>query len=396
MKQNDSSGPGEAGPRILAFGAYDTRKPRVRLLLDAIRRAGALEAEIFIPVWSNVPQTKLPLGATLARVVARMLLGYPRAVLQLVRKGRHLARTHPGSAVLLPYPGILEILLIAPIARLLGLRVILDAFLPIYDTIVGDRSLVEGGWRAKAIWFFERAALRCADIIIVDTDDHGAYYSHEFDLPKARFQTVLVGAEPLFSPDAPKVAVDDILGSDHPRPTVLFYGQLIPLHGVLTILEAARISDDTAHWVVIGRGQLEGQVEEYLEEGGEALARRLTWIKWADYDALPSIIARADLCLGVFGASDKASRVIPNKLFQQVAMGKLVITRAGPAVDPIASQFPDAVQTVPADDPQALANAVASRLSATGFPEGAPEFARIELGPDAGVKALITKLSDPK
>ena len=394
MSADDPATPGQNHPRILAFGAYDTRKPRVRLLIEAIRRADALEAEIRVRAWDDVAQTNIPSGLSLARVIARMALSYPGALSQLVRQGRRLARAHPGSAVLLPYPGVLEILLVAPLARAMGLRVILDAFLPIHDTVVGDRALVGEGLVSRAIWLFERAALRQADVIVVDTDSHGEYFAREFGLPHERFETVLVGAEPLFSPDAPRLPVDDLLGED-PRPIVLFYGQLIPLHGVPTIIEAARLSDESARWIVIGRGQLEPQVKQAIAAGGERLARRLTWIPWVDYEKLPSVIARADLCLGVFGASDKAARVIPNKLFQQAAMGKPVLTRSSPAVDPLAEKFPEAILTVPPDDPRALAEAVARWFGRR--PRAAASLAGPGdgLGPLAGVRRLIERLRAP-
>ncbi len=291
--------------------------------------------------------------------------------------------------MLLPYPGILEIILIAPIARLLGRRLILDAFLPIHDTIVGDRGLIGEGVVSRLIWWFEKAALSLADIIIVDTDSHGEYFSDEFGIDPGRFMTVLVGAEPLFTTDRKLLPVDDILENDE-RPIVLFYGQLIPLHGVPTIIRAAReYEGPDARWIIIGRGQLEPLVEQALADGGEALARQLTWIKWVDYEKLPSVIAKARICLGVFGASEKAARVIPNKLFQQAAMGKPVITRASPAVDLLARDFPEMVKTVPEDNPKALARAVAEMLSNI---EVTPAFVS-GLTPDAGVVTLLERLS---
>lgn len=392
MTRRDQPFRGDRYPGIITFGAYDLRKPRVRLLIDGIRSVRALEADIFIDAWGDVPQTNIPSRASLVRVILRMMLGYPGALFRLVRAARRSARGHRRSAVLLPYPGVLEILFAGPLARLLGLTVVLDAFLPVYDTIHRDRSLVGKGLIARAIWLFERAALRCADIIVVDTDAHARYFAEEFGFPPDRFHTVLVGAEPLFAPDAPTRPVDDLIDADDPRPIVLFYGQLIPLHGVSTIIEAARISTSDARWILIGRGQLEPQVERWIEAGGHDLGQRLTWIKWVDYERLPSVIARADICLGVFGASDKAARVIPNKLFQQAAMGKPVITRASPAVDWLATNHPDAVRTVPADDPRALADAVAEALADPAALAPLPAAVIAELGPEAGIRRLLERL----
>ncbi|TRD10603.1 glycosyltransferase family 4 protein [Erythrobacter insulae] len=370
--------------KIIVFGGYDTRKPRVRLLIEALRRQGALAQEIHVSGWEDVPQTNIPSKTAFLKVLAKLLLGYPRALWRLLRSAK-------GTAVLLPYPGVIEIYLIGPLARMLGRTVVLDAFLPIYDTIAVDRGLVKtGGVLAKLIWQFERMGLRLADIVLVDTDSHGDYFAREFGLDRDRFETVLVGAENHFAPSAQNDPVEDLLGPRDDRPIILFYGQLIPLHGVPTIIEAAkRARTMGARWVIIGRGQLEPVMRQTIQsDDGSAIE----WIEWVEYDRLPSVIARADICLGVFSASDKAARVIPNKLFQQLAVGKTVITRASPAVDTLASDFPAALRTVPADDPDALAMAVEAALANRSALAPLPEESLKALSPDAGAARLMKRL----
>lgn len=370
---------------LIAFGGYDTRKPRVRLLIAAIRRAGALEDDILIPAWESVAQTNVPSKLNVLKVLFRIAVGYPRALMQLFR-------SHKDAAILLPYPGIIEIFLVAPLAKLMRRKVVLDAFLPIYDTIAGDRGLANNRVVTGAIWWFEKIGLGLADVIVVDTDQHGEYFAQEFGLPNDRFVTVLVGAEDNFVPLAAPISTDDLLGPDDGVPIVLFYGQLIPLHGLPTILEAARLSTELAvRWVIIGKGQLEPMLREELSRQDDS---NIQWIEWVDYERLPAVIDRARVCLGVFGASDKAARVIPNKLFQQAAMGKPVITRASPAVDALAARFPQSLRTVPAADAQALADAVAGALSGEGALVPLPDEALRELSPVAGVAELLAKLRD--
>jgi glycosyltransferase involved in cell wall biosynthesis len=371
--------------KVIAFGAYDTRKPRVRLLIDAIRRRGALAGEIPIAGWERVAQTNVPSKLAFMGVLLRMVVAYPGALWRLMRSPK-------GTAILLPYPGIVEIFLIAPLARMMRRRLVLDAFLPLYDTIVVDRGFARpGGLVAGAIWRFERWGLRLADVILVDTDSHGDYFAHEFGLARERFETVLVGAEASFAPEAAGDAATDLFGADDGRAIVLFYGQLIPLHGVPTIIEAARrYAGPPARWVMIGRGQLEPLLRE---ASADPATSPVEWIEWVDYSRLPAVIARADLCLGVFGASDKAARVIPNKLFQQLAVGKPVITRSSPAVDELAARFPDTIRTVPAANPQALADAVAAALSDRAALAPLPRTQLVELSPDAGVARLLERLT---
>ncbi|MFC3100894.1 glycosyltransferase [Altererythrobacter lauratis] len=370
---------------IVVFGAYDTRKPRVRLLLAALRRSGRLAEDILIPGWEGVAQTNIPSKANVAIVVVRLLLGLPGALWRLWRSPRN-------AAILLPYPGFAEMFLIAPLARMMRRPLVFDAFLPLHDMIVADRGMVKTPIAARAIWLFERQVLRLADVILVDTDCHGDYFAAEFGLPRDRMVTVLVGAEPQFAPDQVQEDAADLLGPPGGPPIVLFYGQLIPLHGLETILSAAHLSSRlNARWVIIGRGQMEAHLRDWLETNDEA---RIDWIPWVDYARLPAVIARARLCLGVFGMSDKAGRVIPNKLFQQLAMGKPVITRSSPAVDTLAQTYPQAVITVPPGNPQALANAVAQELASPGQPEPLPAKVLAGLTPDRGIRQLGALLDD--
>lgn len=365
--------------RVVAFGAYDTRKPRVRLLLAALQRSGRLADDILIPAWDHVAQTNVPSKAGILRVILSLMAGYPHALWRLLRSPR-------GAAILLPYPGIIEVVLIAPLAWALRRQLVLDAFLPIHDTIINDRAMVRSRLLERAIWWAERTWLRLADWIVVDTDCHGDYFAAAFGIPRDRFITVLVGAEPQFDQHRCADLAEDILGPVSAEPIILFYGQLIPLHGVSTIIAAARLSAGVAaRWVIIGRGQLEPQLQAEL---AQSVGARIEWIPWVDYARLPAVIARASVCLGVFGQSDKAGRVIPNKLFQQLAVGKPVITRASPAVDALARAYPQAVVTVPPGDPEALAamvaDVVAGRLSLSAL----PAEALAALTPDHGLQVL--------
>ncbi len=376
------------GQKLVAWGGYDASKPRVRLLLDALRRRDALHAEIAIDVWSGVEDKSVAGKGRAVKAGLKLLLGMPRAALELLRSPH-------GIDVLLPYPGTPDIFVAAIIAKLQGRRVILDAFLPIHDTIVGDRAMINPkGILAKAIRLYEKAGLRLADVILTDTDAHADFFADDFGIDRARFETVLVGAESLFTPppDLPDSPAPVTPALPKGKKIVLFYGQLIPLHGLSTILAASQIApDENTHWIVIGDGQQREELANFMD--GLGRASNITWEKWVDYERLPALIARADLCLGVFGGSDKAARVIPNKVFQQLAMGKPVITRSSPAIDALARAYPETIRTVPAEDPAALADAVRQALGKGASLTGLPADTLRELTPDAGVDSLLARLS---
>jgi glycosyltransferase involved in cell wall biosynthesis len=150
--------------------------------------------------------------------------------------------------------------------------------------------------------------------------------------------------------------------------TVLFFGQLIPLHGVDTILEAALLSKGQGiHWTVIGRGQGEAKLSAFLDAHPDAPVR---WIHWLQQEDLVAEMGKADVCLGVFGTSDKAARVIPNKVYQILAAGRPLITRDSPAIRELIGPSTAGVWLVPPADPPALLKAVQAVRDQAGEWEG--------------------------
>jgi glycosyltransferase involved in cell wall biosynthesis len=85
-------------------------------------------------------------------------------------------------------------------------------------------------------------------------------------------------------------------------------------------------------------------------------------VPWIEYEDLPAAYQSAGCALGIFGTSDKARRVIPNKAYQALACGAPLITGDTPAARELLADGRDAL-LVPTGDPAALAAAV-RRLAA--------------------------------
>jgi glycosyltransferase involved in cell wall biosynthesis len=112
---------------------------------------------------------------------------------------------------------------------------------------------------------------------------------------------------------------------------VLFWGNYIPLHGVETILRATfllRAHSDICI-ELIGDGQTYNAVTDLAGEWGLPAT---TFRPRMPQSQLPAAIAQADICLGIFGDTAKAKRVVPNKVYQALAMGQPVITGDSPAL----------------------------------------------------------------
>ena len=114
------------------------------------------------------------------------------------------------------------------------------------------------------------------------------------------------------------------------------------------MLEAARIAADL-RFKIVGSGQLQPLLRD--------LPPNVEHVAWVEYERLPQELRRAGCALGVFGTSEKAGRVIPNKVFQALACGVPVITADTPAARELLASDESALLVRPGDA-QALAAAV--------------------------------------
>ena len=156
----------------------------------------------------------------------------------------------------------------------------------------------------------------------------------------------------MFTPEA---------GSERDLTKVIFFGSYLPLHGIATIVAAAaRLRERTdIEFELIGSGQTFSDVSQTVER--DALTN-VTLTPRVPIDALPARLADADICLGIFGETNKASRVVPNKVFQCMGMGKPVITADSSAMRELFTESD--IVLVPAGNAQALADAVVRLVEA--------------------------------
>jgi glycosyltransferase involved in cell wall biosynthesis len=135
------------------------------------------------------------------------------------------------------------------------------------------------------------------------------------------------------------------------------------------------LRDEDIDWWLVGTGQDADHIDAELARRALPGVHRVPWMA---YPQLRDAMARADVVLGIFGTSDKAASVIPNKVFQAAMARRPLITRDSPALREFLPEAPPYVQFVPAGDPEALAAAVLHAKAVLPPHPLAPELA---LGP---------------
>ena len=359
------------GPRVLFFGTYDERThPRVRVLREGLVAHG------FDVAVGNVP---LGIDTSARGRIARrpwlapwLLVRIASAWVRLLVAARRHRRP---DIVVVGYLGHFDVHLAR--RRFRRSFVVLDHMVGLGDT-ARDRATGSAGLLER----IDRAALRAADLVLCDTDAQAAA------LPVSPRETLVVpvGApSEWFRPPEP-----------HDGPMrVVFFGLYTPLQGTPTIGRALALAYDrgaTFQTTMIGSGQDLDAARAAAGGGPE-----VHWIPWIAAEELPAEVGAHDVCLGIFGAGEKAARVVPNKVFQGAAAGCVVLTsetaEQREALDPVGLH-------VPPGDPDALATRLvglsADRSALFSARVATADHARRRFAPAAVTAPLAARLQPPE
>lgn len=306
--------------QICYFGTYEESYSRNQLLIKTLKRMGHEVKECHVSLWGNKTDKSKTFVGTISKIqfILRLISIYPRLFIKYLFIGYH-------DIIFVGYFGHLDIFFLKIFTVFSRKKIVFDAFLSLYDSMVCDRKMLkEGSFFAKAVYSLDKYACKFADTVILDTHSHIDYFHNTFGTPMRKMVRIFAGADTdIFYPMENK--------KENSKFNVLFMGKYIPLHGIEFIVKAAEIlkNDTDIIFSFIGKGQLYPKIMAMVE--GKHL-ENVIFIEWVKYEELPEYIAKADICLGIFSDSLKASRVIPNKIFQSLAMGKAIITARTPGI----------------------------------------------------------------
>lgn len=229
-------------------------------------------------------------------------------------------------------------------------HIVIDFFISLYDTMVMDRKRFKSeSFFARILHYFDRITIAHADEIIADTQAHGNYFIREFNADREKIHVLYLEADQkIYYPRAmekPQQLTNKYV--------VLYFGSILPLQGVDTIMEAITLcqSESDIHFIVIGP----------VPEQSRKNIKNTEFIDYLPQTRLAEEIAKADLCLaGHFNASiEKASRTIPGKAYIYEAMNKEMILGENPANHELFMED-SKHHFVPMGNPKALADKIKS------------------------------------
>jgi glycosyltransferase involved in cell wall biosynthesis len=294
--------------RICYFGLYGKSSPRNANIIKGLRQNNVEVVEC----WAKAHQRRY------------FLLDLSVLFFKYLFIGKY-------DAMIIGFPGrpsLGEVYLGWFFTRLARKPLIMDVFFSWYDSWALDRARVSRNSKvAKAFWRVDKKSCQLADLVLLDTNTHIDYFVKEFKLPREKFKRLFV-------------VVDDTIFTrrehdsqlNNGRFIIHFHGTFIPLHGVDIIIKAAKIleKEKDIYFEIVGKGQTYGEVTKMSQQFG---LENVSFLGVMPPEKIADYMTRADICLSIFGKTDKAKRVIPFKVLAALAMGKAVITGQSPAVE---------------------------------------------------------------
>lgn len=337
---------------VLGFGTYDKKThPRVGILLEGLQDRGFEVREL---------NASLGIG-TAGRVKALSSLGslvrFGLTIISrwttLVAGSRRFRGKNRPEIVLVGYLGHFDVVL----AKLLFPRsqIVLDHLIFASDT-AKDRG-ANGKIKLALLRWIDKLALRCADLILVDTPEH------KMMVPSSIKKSVLVipvGAPSAWFEARKSAAQNPESDRESDELSIVFFGLFTPLQGAPAIAEALALASQKVPLKItmVGTGQDYEQCRKALS------GDHVTWLDWVDAADLPALVADHDICIGILGTTSKAQHVVPNKVYQGMAAGCCVVTSD---TIPQRSILGDSAVFCPPGDAPALAETIARLASDRPF-----------------------------
>ncbi len=310
---------------LFFFGGYDPTYPRNSIIRKGWERCGFPVSECRVDMRLKVP------------------VRYPALL------WRHARMKDSSRIIFVPDFRHKDVPLAWFIARCTGRKIIFDPLVSRFETRVLDREDVRRGsmqaWHNRNL---DRVSMKLPDLVLADTAAHARFFSDEFSVSMRKIKVLPLGFDEGVFHEAP-------LPPARASCSVLFYGSYLPLHGVDTIVDAAGfLRDAPVCFTLVGGGQTLAAAK--ARAVGSAL-RNIAFRPPVPEPELQDLIEAADIVLGVFGTTPKAGMVVPNKVYQGLAVGRPVVTGDTPAMREL---FENGVHldTVPPGDARALARAI--------------------------------------
>lgn len=322
--------------KICFFGTYDKKYSSNKIILDGFKRNNVKVLEVNNDIRiTSLNNTK---HLRVLSLINRILIKF--SLIPLIFK--NLDKIKKCDAIYVGYPGHIDILFAYPLAKLLGKKLIFYPLIILWITFSEDIKLfTKKSIYARLLKVYEKLIYKLPDLIYADIPLQKKIFVEEFKVPAEKIEEIPIGADDLiYKPSGIEKEIKDL--------KVVYYGLYSPLHGVEYILKAAKFLKKyrDIKFLMIGQGQTFDKNYRYVKK--ENLKNVIFYTDATEENA-GELLRSGHLFFGHASKSPTVYRTLPNKVYQGLALGKVVFTVKTPATEGVFENKKDAYFFNPAD-----------------------------------------------
>ncbi len=330
--------------KVCFFGTYDRTYSSNRLILQGLRE-------------NNVPVVEINAHTKVTLLDSASDMTWYHIIRRVFKKFKIFAETFKNikgvrecDVIYVGYPGHADIFFAFVIAKLFGKKLVFNPLLTVYvgfteeRIVLGKRSLL-----GLAIKIGEGLAYKICDLIFADTPYQKVLLIKVFGLSESKIKVLPIGADN----KGYEYSENKNKGN---RVNVVYYGLYSPIHGVEHLISAAQIlkDDKDVEFNLVGWGS------EYQKNYDRAKELKLKNVIFHP-DILEGqhleLLQKADIFIGFLQKHPSVDRIIPNKVYQGLALGRTVLTADAPVTRSVFENKKD-MYFIEAANPRAIADAI--------------------------------------
>lgn len=330
---------------VCFFGTYDKTYTSNKMIIKGLEENGVKVVEIN----SHIKVTKLTTvnEMSLLQIVKRVLRKY-KIIIEIIKNFNLFLKT---DLIYVGYPGHVDVFFAYPIAKLFRKKLVFNPLLIIYNGFADEQGILnKKSIFGKAVKILESTCYKLCDLVFADTSFQYDHLKKDFNIPANKLRILSLGA------DDADYKYTPYENTKEKKVHVVYYGLYSPVHGVEHIVEAANIlrNDKDIRFSFVGQGNT---FEKNYKRAQDLKLSNITFHRDVyEIKNLP-ILQSADIFLGFLQKHPTVDRVIPNKVYQGLALGRVVLTADSPITRSVFVSGKDAYLCKPSD-PKALANAI--------------------------------------
>ncbi|MDP3941681.1 MAG: glycosyltransferase, partial [bacterium] len=329
--------------KVCFFGTFDKQYSSNKIILDGLHSAGVevLEINVNTRITSLNKPKDLGLSVLLQRVINKFKL-IPLVV-------AHYKRIKTCDVIFVGYPGHFDLIFAIILSKMVKAKLVFYPLIILYITFTEDiKLLAKHSLRAKILKIFEKIIYSFPEIILADIPFQKSVFQKLFNITEDKIKNLPIGAD--------KEIYQYAKQKKHTSFNVVYYGLYSPIHGVEHIIKAGDILKNYSDikFIMVGRGQT---YDESLKLATDLKLKNVTFYNnKSEKDSL-DILRSADAFLGFIGESPTIHRVLPNKVYQGLALGRTVISADSAATRAVFTDRENVYLCTPASS-ESLAEAI--------------------------------------